>query len=133
MRPGRVVIAAAFIVVLAVGGWLVYSRSSLLPTSLGVSTTLTEERVSFLEAGLNSRDKSEQKKVLAPSLRSGEWSSAATLPIGATVTLDRASFVTDGMGSAHVNATVKGSASAEFVLTLASIDDQWFIVTSIKK
>lgn len=133
MRHGRVVIAVTFVVALVVGGWLVYSRSPLSPTRLGVSAALTEGQVSFLEAGLNSHEKSAQEKVLVPSLRSGEWSSAATLPIGATVTLDRASFVTDGMGTAHVNATIGGSASAEFVLTLVSVDDQWFIVTSTKK
>lgn len=133
MRRSRIIIAAIVIAAIMATGWFVYNRNSSSSANPAVPSTLTESQVSFLETGLNSHHKDEQATILAPALRSGEWSAETILPSGATVKLDQASFVADGMGSAHVNVRVNGSVSAEFVLTLAYIDGQWFLVTSTKK
>lgn len=126
------IVAALVVAMLVMVGWFFYSHSQSAVNSISPSR-LTSSQVSFLETGLNSHDKNGQEKILTPPLQSGEWNLAATLPDGATVKLDQASFVADGMGSAHINATVSGSVSAEFVLTLTYIDGQWFLVTSTKK
>ncbi|HSW77844.1 MAG TPA: hypothetical protein VLG36_03540 [Candidatus Chromulinivoraceae bacterium] len=133
MRRGRVIVVAVLAVaILVTAGWFFYSRSQS-PVNPALPSRLTESQVSFLESGLNSQDKSEQAKILTPPLRSGEWNPGGVRANGTTVKIDPSSFVADGLGGAHVNAKVSGLVSAEFVLTLAYIDGQWFLVTSTKK
>jgi hypothetical protein len=115
-----------------VAGWFFYNRSQSSANS-PLPSRLTRSQVSFLESGLNGQNKSEQAKILTAPLRSGEWNPEESHANGATVKIDPSSFVTDGLGGAHVNAKASGSVSAEFVLTLAYSDGQWHLVSSTRK
>ena len=132
MRRSRVTIVATFVVAtLVIAGWFFYSRSQ--PSVSPQPSRLTQSQVSFLESGLNSQNKNEQAKVLTLPLRSGEWNPGEVLVKGATVKIDPSTFVADGLGSAHVNAKVSGAVSAEFVLTLAYTDGNWYLVSTTRK
>ena len=89
-------------------------------------STISESNIELLETGLNSSDRSEQEKALAPELRSGEWSPEGLLPDGAVLTVNRDTFKADG-DMASVSAVVTGSIQAEFLLRLTLVDGVWLI------
>jgi len=96
-------------------------------------TTLAPENTQLLESKLVSSSKTEQVLALVPSMREGKWSSAAVLPAGSTLTIDRESFSVADNGFATANATVTGPMQGKFILHLALVGDQWLIYRTEKK
>lgn len=94
---------------------------------------LTVQNALFLQQSLNSADRATQAKALAPQLRGGEWDAAALLPSGARLAVDQSTFAVDQNGIGSVNASVSGSVTAQFVLLLSFVDNQWLLVSTVRK
>ncbi len=109
------------------------------PTNNSVATAqqaapgLAVQNALFLQQSLNSANGATQAKALAPQLRGGEWNAAALLPSGAHLTVDQSTFTVDRNGVGSVNASVSGSVTAQFVLLLSFVDNQWLLVSTIQK
>lgn len=104
------------------------------PTNDSVATAqqaapgLTVQNALFLQQSPNSADRAAQAKALAPQLRGGEWDAAALLPSGVRLTVDQSTFAVDQNG----NASVSGSVTAQFVLLLSFVDNQWLLVSTVQ-
>lgn len=125
MRRARITATILVVVVAIVVGGFFYHDTH---RSRGIPSRLTESQVVILEKGLNSRDGDEQAKILAQPLRAGY----VQTNVPHDVTIDRASFAPDGMGAAHITVHAGGPMSVCYVLTLVRINNQWFIVSSVR-
>lgn len=124
-RIRATVIILVAVAVIVVGGFFYRNTHG----SRGIPSRLTETQVVILEKGLNSRDRDEQAKILAQPLRTGY----VQTNVPHDVTIDRASFTSDGMGAAHVTAHTSGPTSASYILTLVYINGQWVFVSSVRQ
>lgn len=96
--------------------------------------SISSDNVQFLETALNNSDKSERAKAVVPELRGNSWLANATLPKGATVSVDRDSFRLIKNGR---HATMDGSINSilpiDFTLQLRQVEGNWLIESAEQK
>lgn len=138
MRKKRYITIGGIIVLLIAACAAVFSvwqheNSRNTAQSASRAPAFTEANASWLAQSLSSSNRIVQAKALAPQLRSGGWDASALLPSGAILAIDPASLTTDSNSYGYANATVSGSVTATFVLTLAYSEGQWRLVTTTQK
>lgn len=98
-----------------------------------IAAPLTPAQATSLADELNSHDKAQQSKALAPLLQSGSWDPNTVMPQDTTLTIDVKSFRDYGNGFSTVEATATDAAKTQFKLDLQSVNGRWLISETTRK